>query len=275
MWLPKLLLIVPDQDFINNLIDEGMGAALVIGSSLHYVIKQIDMLIARRRQDLLDKKPGAVFPEGFPKIVWVRMLKRPKLDAPAAIRTFALRGKFNSILEERLQDGNTDNHFIISIDVPLHTFDLSGGLTITGKTHFWQEIMAGLEKFCLNKISLRPRKFGTGTGTATAMPSTSFMKSIVKVAKSRLLENVNDTPGVQEGRKLPTPPPVHSTRSRSSESCEVQCYSDQQKGRDSEERRKNASHHHRRSRDHTGHYIDHCHRSSPVYHHHDKHDRRH
>ena len=75
MWLPKLLLIVPDQDFINNLTDEGMGAALVIGSSLHYVIKQIDMLIARRRQDLLDKKPGAVFPEGFPKIVWVRMFK--------------------------------------------------------------------------------------------------------------------------------------------------------------------------------------------------------
>ena len=86
------------------------SAGLVMGPSLHYIVKQFDTLIARRRQDIASKKPGAVIDDEFPYIVWVCMLKRPPgtISAVEANNVFALRGKFNYILEERLLDGSDE-----------------------------------------------------------------------------------------------------------------------------------------------------------------------
>ena len=75
--LPKYNLILPDKDLITALSANRFDASYVMGTSLHYIIHQIDMFINRCKMELLDKKPGALVPE-HPKIIWVRMLKRPK-----------------------------------------------------------------------------------------------------------------------------------------------------------------------------------------------------
>ena len=127
-----------------------------MGSTLHYLIKQMDMYIMRQKTDLKDKKPGALVQE-YPKIIWVHMIKCPKLHNNAI---FSLRGKFNSILEERLHDGDADNHHIMSIDVDLNEFDHQGNLTSYGKSLFWREVHRALKKFDRDQIKLKPRKPG-------------------------------------------------------------------------------------------------------------------
>ena len=86
------------------------------------------------------------------------MLRRPKLSLPAAISIFALRDKFNSILEERLHDGKCENHYIMSIEVNPNDFDLTGNLTSAEKATLWTEVNKGIERFDKNEISLQPRK---------------------------------------------------------------------------------------------------------------------
>ena len=85
------------------------------------------------------------------------MLKRPQ----SCIGAFALRGKFNSILEECLLDGSKEHHDIMSIDIDLNEFDYSGGLTQTGMNTFWKEVNHAMSKFDTGEITLKCRKFIT------------------------------------------------------------------------------------------------------------------
>ena len=104
--LPKYILMLPDRDILLALNKNNINVALVMGSTLHYLIKQTDMCIERCRQDLQDKQPRALHPFDT-KIIRVRMLKR-RTTSDASIpddltpiqEAANLRGKFNSILEE-------------------------------------------------------------------------------------------------------------------------------------------------------------------------------
>ena len=75
--LPKYIFMLPDKDILTTLHSHNINAALVMSSTVHYLIKQIDQLLERRRQDLEAKKPGALMKQDT-VIIWVRMLKRPE-----------------------------------------------------------------------------------------------------------------------------------------------------------------------------------------------------
>ena len=79
--LPRMLVIIPDKDLLTRLQDRTFASAKVMGAALHYIIKQIDLMINCRKSDLMLKKPGALKNmEDSPKLIWVGMLKRPKSD---------------------------------------------------------------------------------------------------------------------------------------------------------------------------------------------------
>ena len=183
--IPKYILVIPDKDMLVNL-PHSTGISIIIGAMLHYVVKQIDILIEQRHLELTTLKPGALVSSEHPKIIWVRMLKRPKQLTSG---TFSLRGKFNAILEERLLDGNCDNHFIMSIDVDAQDFDLSGYLTSAGKSTFWREVDRAMRRFDMGDIKLRPRQY--------KKPDLSN-HSMGNMQPSRTIPS----------RKLPTPPPI-------------------------------------------------------------------
>ena len=105
--LPKLMLFLYDKDFLCSLRGPKAFTGIVLGAVLHYTIKQIDVMIDCRITELTEKKLGAVT-LGHPKIIWVRMLKHPASLFTDNKEIFGLRGKFNSILEERLHDGVSD-----------------------------------------------------------------------------------------------------------------------------------------------------------------------
>ena len=147
---------MPDQDLILHMKSFGFGTSYIMGSALYFIIRQMATYIERRKVDLIDKKPGAVLEEGFPKIIWTHMLKRlqnfPLLNKG---KTFAMHGKFNLVLEEHLAEG-PDNLHLMSTEVQENNFNLTGYLNGTGKTAFWLEVDKGFKKFNMQKIRLLP-----------------------------------------------------------------------------------------------------------------------
>ena len=202
--LPKMLLVVSDRDIVTLLYKADAASAMVIGATLHYIIKQLDMVISRYKQGLMDKKPGALLGTQYPKIIWVRMIKRPISGAVVFNNSiYQLRGKFNSILEDTLMDGEAENHYLISIDVSESKFDITGNRRSAGKAEFWSEISKGLEKFDNDKISLRLRSYQSQK--KPSIPSTKFIKSVV--TKSTSVTSARD----DEPRcLLPVLPPVEN-----------------------------------------------------------------
>ena len=90
--LPKNLIIIPDKDFLQALRScKNFRAARFIGASIHKLIKEINKLFQRRMQDLR----GMLMKEEKPKIIWIRMPKRPKIAATDLQELYALRIKFN------------------------------------------------------------------------------------------------------------------------------------------------------------------------------------
>ena len=119
----------------------------------------MDMYVERRKTDLMDKKPSAISKDDtLPRFIWVHMLKKLKVLAGKGMELYALRGKFNSKMEERLFDGNEKSHHIMSIEVEESRFNLMGFLTASGKASFWSEVNRALEKFNKGEILLQPRK---------------------------------------------------------------------------------------------------------------------
>ena len=175
--LPKYIIIIPDRDFM-KCIKEGEQncSSIMIGACLHYIIRQYDCLINCRVQDLADKKIGITLQyllhpkwndtttttesicveDKYPKLIWVRMIKRSKPLADNEQSLFNLRGKFNSILEERIADGKPHHHKIMSIEMRSDEFDRQGNLTSAGKSDFWREVDRAITKFNAGRITLLP-----------------------------------------------------------------------------------------------------------------------
>ena len=230
--IPKLILVVPDGDLISA-IPQQFTSSMIIGASLHYIIKQMDLALERRCQDLMNKRPGSI-QNWKSNIIWACMLKRPLTQLDAGLEhIYMLHGKFNAILKERLLDGDAEHHKIISIDVPTNGFDLTGKLTGMGAAEYWSEINVRLKKFDYDKIKLRPR-----------LQSTNKAQTINPQLKSQVVIPVTQS----RKRKLPTPPPIrgvhhhHSSREGHSK---ARCRLDYEN--DGLHHRHNRGHHHRYS----------------------------
>ena len=74
---PKHILVIPDRDIINETKAYGFGASYILGSVIYFLIKQIDILLARCQIDLMEKKLGTVIEDG-PIIIWTRDVKVAK-----------------------------------------------------------------------------------------------------------------------------------------------------------------------------------------------------
>ena len=58
--LPKIILVIPDCDLLSLLPCNNSSSSMFIGASLHYIIKQMDLVIEHRRRDLTDKHPSSL-----------------------------------------------------------------------------------------------------------------------------------------------------------------------------------------------------------------------
>ena len=206
--LSKYVLIFPDKDYMFYMLTMKNSNSLIIGSTLHYLIRQYDTLIDRRIQELKERKIGAVPPDGLPKVIWIRMLKHPFQET-----VMNSRSKFNSILEERILDGKEDRHKIMSITIPFCEFDRRGNLTETGKAEFWREVGQAIKKFDIGDILLKPRKIQPAV---PLMPKKQdgFIKRMLTHHRHQQSSNKAKSKSQSPRYKLKTPPRASSRKDR-------------------------------------------------------------
>ena len=137
------------------------------------------------------------------RVIWVRMIKRPKTEGDWQ-ELFALRGKFNSILEERIYEDSANFHRIMSIDIPATEVDFLGNISPHGKTTFWKEVIRALKKLNLGEISLNARK-PQNTESTNAVSALQGSRSLSD-PKPQLIRHLERMSSSGFNRKLPTPP---------------------------------------------------------------------
>ena len=154
--LPRFIIVIPGKNVVSDINVFEFGASRVLADITRWMVRQISILVHRKKMELTTRKPGAVF-FNDPRIVFVRMIRRQdsypigsKMD-----KICGLRAKFNDALNEAIT--NTDQH-ILTIN-SCHTvdhFDKWGNLSVRGMYAFWDEIDNLLERFDKDKIKLLP-----------------------------------------------------------------------------------------------------------------------
>ena len=68
------IFIIPDRDIINSADFFNLGVSELLGITVNWLAKQLERLIDNRKEQLTDKRIGALSLIN-PKIIWVKMLE--------------------------------------------------------------------------------------------------------------------------------------------------------------------------------------------------------
>ena len=150
--MPRILLIIPDQDLLKNINYFRFGISQVVGNCLNWIVSNIVKVVDARKDTIWRKKPGTLV-ASEPKVIWVKMPNRPNGQS----NLLAVRNKFNNILEDILSERK--NHYIIDVNQALaqhSNFTSFNSLNDKGKEIFWLEVDRAIEKFDYNKKVLKP-----------------------------------------------------------------------------------------------------------------------
>ena len=155
--LPRFLVVILDTDLRAEFDILGeTKIAKDFSKVLHYLAKQINIIIRRKGLLITEKKPGVVF-GNHPVMIYVKVLHIVIYYPPSSRmgRLCANRLKFNEVLNDIAAEMG---YLIMNItDCTLdHHFDNWGYLTKTGKRVFWQQLNNLLEQFDNKKIMLLP-----------------------------------------------------------------------------------------------------------------------
>ena len=172
--LPRFLIIALDKDLLSDLDVYNYKVDKMIRETTCWVVRQVELLIRRKKEEILDKKPGAIY-SGDPTVIYVRMFRRVDNFGRTRLQEiFSLRSHFNDALNDAVARADQRMLTITSCNTSEH-FDQKGNLSIKGRHVFWQEIDDLLERFDKDKIKLLPRPivkqkvplFTSGSGTTS------------------------------------------------------------------------------------------------------------
>ena len=99
--LPCFLVVMLDNDIIKDVDVFARDALGIIVEITYWLVRQVEMIIRRKKAEIMEKKPGAIF-SGDPKIIFVRMIRHhcKFLTGNRLDTLFGLRAKFNDALNE-------------------------------------------------------------------------------------------------------------------------------------------------------------------------------
>ena len=106
--LPKYLVVTLDKDIVNDLDVFQENAPRSVQDLTSWVVRQIDMVIRHRRQDILEKRPGALPDNYQTKVIYVKMLRRIGRfhENSRMAGVCNLRAKFNDALNDAVAKTN-------------------------------------------------------------------------------------------------------------------------------------------------------------------------
>ena len=152
--LPRFIIIIIDRDILDSLGMYNFGARKIISRWMNWLENFIRKTILARLDQLMLKRPGAVASHPT-KLIWVKMIKRPKIpsDNPQ-FQVLSLRNKMNLVIEEIVRDKRDNNYVnIISLDPNRH-FDREGNINQYGMLQFWRELDYNIKMFEPGKATL-------------------------------------------------------------------------------------------------------------------------
>ena len=155
--LPRFLVLAPDKDIVDDIDQFDEETPDLIRANLNWLIRQINMVVTRRKTELADKKPGAIY-SSDPKVIYIKMTRCPMQfkDGSRMDKIISTRSTFNKILCELLAE---HDQRILGVKTCASTdcYDLFGEFNQRGKSYYWREVNDLIEKFDKKKIQLLPR----------------------------------------------------------------------------------------------------------------------
>ena len=156
--LPRFLIVIIDKDIIDDVNVFEFGATKEIAENVHWLVRQITMFTRRRKAEIAEMKPGAVY-ETDPKIILVNMIKQVHSFSRSSHMEsiVSLRSKFNNVLNNAAINAGCSILNIDACDSGNH-FDLMGKLNHFGQFVYWKQMNHILENFDKTKIRLDPKR---------------------------------------------------------------------------------------------------------------------
>ena len=153
--LPKIIVMIPDWDLVQNMCKITFGITIVLEIVIGWLVKAIDKAIQTRKDDLIKEKAGTVAYKE-PKFLWIKMVDRHGVIDHA----LALCHKFNKVLENTLAKYH-DHHIT---DISYHVNDASyftpqlKEFNEDGAAKYWKEVDAQLKEFDRRERKFIPKK---------------------------------------------------------------------------------------------------------------------
>ena len=157
--LPRYIIMMTDMDMIGPMELNDWGLSSCIRECLQWMTRNITKITDRRREDIVSKRPGAIYSITDPKVVWIAALTRPsRIAMNRKSPIFTQVSKFNDILQDVIRR-KTESYYLelTKLTESLH-FDCTGNLSKSGKIAFWRELNEMLKRFEKREITLRPEK---------------------------------------------------------------------------------------------------------------------
>ena len=151
--LPRFLIIVPDKDILNDCKVYSQDILRTVRTVVQWFVKQTTILLRHKREDILAKKPGALY-SGDPTVIYVRMICRHDNCGKTTLQEILnLRSKFNEALNDAAAQ---EDQRILMINSCNGTefFDQKGNLSTKGKHAVWAELNDLLERYDNNQVKL-------------------------------------------------------------------------------------------------------------------------
>ena len=129
--LPKYVLLIPDQDLIVGAKHLDYGVIHIIEEQIKWLFKQLNKVIARRREDLQLKRAGAILKSTHkPRLIWVSMINRPFATQLFPKKVMGLRYRFNALLKKYIE--HERYMYFLRVFIPTHNvcnFTVDGQLS--------------------------------------------------------------------------------------------------------------------------------------------------
>ena len=117
-------------------------------------VNSLEKLIAGRKHDLLDRRPGAMGAQDT-KIIWVKMIDRPRVQPGyPQFPVQSMRNKFNSIIDSLVWARK--GFYCMEINSPEGKHFSEGRINQFGSMQYWKEIVYNFKRFDRGETSLKP-----------------------------------------------------------------------------------------------------------------------
>ena len=138
--LPKFVIFIVDKDVLESLKYCDYGVQRLIHGVLQWIINEAQKLLETRREDLRNRREGAVALTTPTNFIWVKMLERPGFCQSFGRNFLSLAWKFNSTLQSFFKENEIQTS-LIDITIDKTDFTINGDLTSGGRYNFWKKFL--------------------------------------------------------------------------------------------------------------------------------------